>query len=443
MRLLWFSHFIPFPPRGGNLQRSFHLIREMSKSYEVSLVALNFLGDSPSKIGEYSKELGKVCETVDIWDLPYPWRGMRWRVELLGSPIFSDPVSCRTLCSRGLLARWKDKLVHDKASLLHFDTIDLGAYADAANGFRRVLNHHNCESQLAFRRAYGEPNVLKKAYLLLEAKKLARLEESLCGSFDVNTVVSQGDSGLLRRNSPGAHFHIVENGVDVHYFKPTATSEEPATLIFTGSLDWGPNLSAVQFLTQEIWPLVKQAYPRAQLILAGKNPAPSVQRWADIDPNIKVFANPADMRPLLNRATISVCPILEGGGTRLKILDAMAMAKPTVSTSIGCEGLKVSHGENILLADSPRDFAGEVSHLLESECLREKLGHAARALVQREYAWENIGVQLRQAYRCALDPETCDQRLGERSNDGKARPTNMTSRSLRYDVGSQSGCDQK
>jgi hypothetical protein len=189
MRLLWFSHFIPFPPRGGNLQRSFHLIRQMSKTYEVSLVALNFLGESRERVQEHSNELKKHCESVEIWELPQPWKGGRWWAKVLSSPMFPEPASCRALCSRQLLARWKDTLATHKESLLHFDSIDLGLFAYAATGFRKVLNHHNCESQLAFRRAESEPNALKKKYLALEAQKLAHLEESICGTFDVNTVV--------------------------------------------------------------------------------------------------------------------------------------------------------------------------------------------------------------------------------------------------------------
>ena len=413
MRLLWFSHFIPFPPRGGNLQRSFNLIRQMSKSYEICLVALNFLGETPQQLREYSNELRKYCESIEIWELPHPWKGMQWWAELLWSPLFQAPFSCRALFSRENLLRWKKTLGEHSGALVHLDSIDLALFAGAANGFRKVLNHHNCESAMAYRWAQRERNPFKKAYLRLQARKLENLERSICGNFDVNTVVSEQDLHLLRAKHPSAHIHIVENGVDTDYFMPASAKEEPHSLIFTGSLDWHPNLSAMQVLLHEIWPRIKAGFPDARLYLAGKNPPSFLRQRARDDPSIKVVPNPSDMRPLLERAAVYVCPILEAGGTRLKILDAMAMARPVISTTIGCEGLRVKQGENILIADAASDFADKVVQLIENKSLRNQLAQAGRALVKREYSWERIAHQLEQAYCCALQPESCDQRAAE------------------------------
>jgi glycosyltransferase involved in cell wall biosynthesis len=385
----------------------------MSKSYEIILVALNFLAEPPQQLREHAKELRKYCASVEIWEMPHAWRGVRWWAELLWSPVFRDPFSCRALCSRPLLSQWEHKLALHAGSLLHVDSIDLALFARAANGFRKVLNHHNCESAMAYRWAQREPNPLKKAYLRVQARKLANLENSICANFDVNTVVSEQDLRLLRANHSKAHIHVVENGVDTGYFMPASKQEEPRSLIFSGSLDWQPNLSAIRFLIREVWPYIKTRYPGARLYLAGKNPPASLLRWAEHDSNIAVVANPDDMRPLLARAAVYVCPILEGGGTRLKILDAMAMARPVVSTTIGCEGLRVTHGENILIADAARDFADKVVQLLENKGLRNQLAQAGRALIEREYSWERIAHQLEQAYRCALEPESCDQRAEE------------------------------
>jgi polysaccharide biosynthesis protein PslH len=409
MKLLWFSHFVPYPPQGGHLQRSFNLIRQMSKSYEIILVALNFLGEPPRQLRSYISEMKKYCESVAIWELPHPWRGLEWWAELLWSPLFQAPFSCRALGSRENLLRWKKTLGEHPGALVHVDSIDLALFAGAANGFRKVLNHHNCESAMAYRRAQREPNPINKAYLWLQARKLAQLERSICNNFDVNTVVSEQDLHLLHARHPSAHIHIVENGVDTDYFIPASSEEEPHSLIFTGSLDWHPNLSAMRLLLQEIWPQIKASLPDARLYLAGKNPPSFLRQRARDDPSIIVVPNPNDMRPLLARAAVYVCPILEGGGTRLKILDAMAMAKPVVSTRIGCEGLRVEHGETIFVADAPQEFADKVTQLLENLKLRHQLGKAGRALVEREYSWERIAQQLEQAYRCALQRGMCEQ----------------------------------
>jgi len=410
MKLIWLSHFVPYPPKGGNLQRSYNLIRQASRSYQITLVALNFLGESPERLRSHAEELEKYCERVEFWELPYPWRGARWQAAALASPLFRVPFSCRALYSPDLRSRWEQVLRDTPGALLHLDSIDLGLFVPSTKGFRKVLNHHNCESAMALRRAQREPNRLKKAFLALQARELRRMEKSICADFDNNLVVSEEDANQLRAVQPRAHFSVVENGVDVSYFQPAQEQEEANTLAFTGLLDWYPNVSGIRFFVREVWPLVKNRFADARLYLAGKNPAEEVLAFAQADANIVVIPNPDDMRPILARAAVCICPLLEGGGTRLKILDALAMGKPMLTTTIGCEGLRVTHGENILVADTPRDFADGIVQLFENQGLRRKIGAAGRALVEREYSWDKIGEQLEQAYRSAFETQRSDHR---------------------------------
>jgi polysaccharide biosynthesis protein PslH len=415
MKIIWFSHFVPFPPRGGNLQRSFNLIRQASQFHEVHLIALNLQGEPPDQLRRYETELKQYCQSIELCELPFPWRGRRWWAEAMSSPLFKAPFSCRALFSRPILARWKQLLNAHADALLHFDSIDLALYADSANGFRKVLNHHNCESAMTYRQAGNERNPLRKKYMQLQATKLADSERSLCAAFDVNTVVSDQDRKLLQVIQPNGHYHVVENGVDIHHFVPSIAKVESRSAIFTGWLGWGPNISAMNFVVGRVWPEVKERYPDARLYLAGKNPPEHVLRWSKEDSSITVVPNPEDMRPWLARAAVCICPILEGGGTRLKILDAMAMGKPMVSTTIGCEGLRVTHGENILVADTPREFSNRLVQLFENEDLRRQIGAAGRALVEREYCWERIGQQLEKAYQRARQPASYENRKTEKA----------------------------
>jgi glycosyltransferase involved in cell wall biosynthesis len=401
MKVLWFSHILPFPPRGGNLQRSFNLIREMSKSCEISLVAFNAQGERADRVATYAAELSKYCGQVEIWELPFPRRRARWWGKLALSPLYDDPFTSRELWSRELEARWRRLLDRHAGSLLHMDSLDLGMFARSLDGFRKVLNHHNCESAMAERRAHRETNPLKRAYLRLHAGKLADLERRLCHQFEVNTVVSELDGQTLRARNPRAHVHVVENGTDTHFFAPGGEAEEPRSLIFAGSLDWYPNLSAIRFFLREVWPLLRQQDPGVHLTLAGQKPPAWLTRLAASNPSLRLVPNPEDIRPWVRRAAVFVCPIRDGGGTRLKILDAMALGKAVVSTSIGCEGLRVKDGENILVADTPHDFAQAVRSVLENEDLRRRVEAAARTLVEAEYSWERIAAHLAQAYRCA------------------------------------------
>jgi len=408
MKLLWFSHILPYPPSGGASQRSFNLLREISRHYTVHLVAFDSEGLPKSALDEYSEALRRYCEHVEIWEMPIQWRqGFRWWVRLAVSPLSSSPYSCQCYWSLSLAARWKEILQKHQDFLLHFDSLDLALYSDAAASLPKVLNHHNCESALMRRRGANAKNPLKKPYLLNQAQKLAALERQVCPRFNVNTVCSDLDARALRDHCASVHTHLVENGVDTEHFRPVRGAEERDTLIFSGLLDWEPNVSGIHYFVDEIWPLIRRDCPSVRLYLAGRHPVLSVRRLQAHDRSIVVVPNPEDMRPWLARAAVYVCPLLEGGGTRIKLLDAMAMAKPVVSTSIGSEGLRVRDGENILVADTPRDFAFSILRLLNDKPLRLQLAYAGRALVERHYSWGTIVLRLDEAYRCASGVLTC------------------------------------
>lgn len=412
MKLLWFSHFIPYPPVGGSRQRSFNLIRRIASSYEIALIAFNLENTPKEELVDDERELRKYCARVEFWDLPLTWRSTRWWVEFAVSPLLNGPFSSRAFWSREVAARWRKVLDEHAGALLHVDSSDLAFFTDSAANFRKVLNHHNCESTMADRRAQLERNPLKKLYLRAQAQKLEDAERAICHRFDVNTAVSESDAAVLQAINPKAHFHVVENGTDTTYFQSAHIPEEPKSLIFASSMRWYPNISAIEFFLRDIWPLLKQQCPGIHLCLAGNLPPRSVVEWAAREANVSVVASPADIRPWLDRAAVSICPVVDGGGTRLKILDAMAMGKAIVSTSVGCEGLRVTHGENILVADRPQEFAGAIMRLLENDTLRRRVGAAGRALVERAYSWERIAARLEHAYRCALNREACEEVVG-------------------------------
>jgi glycosyltransferase involved in cell wall biosynthesis len=402
MKLLWFSHFTPYPPRGGSRQRTFNLIRQISAQDETHLIALNMQGETEERASEYAAELKKHCASVQIWEPPYSWRGARWWAQLTFSPFYRFHYAACALWSPTLSRRWQAALDLHQGALIHFDSIDLARYFPPAAEFPKVLNHHNCESAMAARRAEQEPNPLKKAYLRHQARKLRRLEELLCHQFDVNLAVSQLDVQTLQSCNPQARYHIVENGTDTEYFHPSDAEPEPNTLVFAGSLDWPPNVSAIRFFVREIWPLLKQRSPGIRLFLAGRAPVSEIVRLAASDPAVELIADPPDIRPWVWKAAVFVCPIIDGGGTRLKILDALAMGKAVVSTTIGAEGLELKTGEHLLIADAPEKFCESVLRLLEDDSLRKRVAGSARATVENRYVWKVVAGHLLAAYRDAV-----------------------------------------
>jgi glycosyltransferase involved in cell wall biosynthesis len=407
MKLVWLSHFIPFPPRGGSRQRSFNLIRHISAKYETHVVALNMQGETQERAAEYAIEFKKYCAQVKIWEPPFRWRGARWWGQLVLSPFYRHPYGSRALWSPELGRRWESVLAKHPGALVHFDSIDLALYFPPAAGFRKVLNHHNCESAMAERRAQREANSLKKAYLWHQARKLRRLEEQLCHHFDVNLTVSELDTQTLRERNPQAHCQVVENGTDTEYFHPSEVEPEPNTLIFAGSLDWYPNISGIQFFARDVWPHVQSQRPAVRLYLAGRKPAPWVVQWAAREPQVKLVADPEDIRPWVAHAAVFICPIVDGGGTRVKILDAMAMGKPVISTTVGCEGLEVWNGENIVIADAPLDFGAKTLQMLRDKGLRDLIAAQGRALVERMYSWDVIGERLHRVYESVVSQQAC------------------------------------
>jgi glycosyltransferase involved in cell wall biosynthesis len=407
MKLLWLSHFVPFPPRGGAHQRSFNLIRQASRQHEIILVALNRAGEDSAQTSKAKRELGCLCRSVEIWEPAYAWKGRQWWLELAVSPFCRAPFGCQAIWSPSLDARWRETLQTHPDALIHFDSSDLALYVPAAAARRKVLNHHNCESEMAYRRAQKEPNPIKKAFLIREAGKLARMESEICPQFDVNLAVSEQDSQLLLGRDPNVHVHVVQNGTDTDYFTPSGVNEEDDTVIFAGSLRWYPNIAAVQFFIHKIWPLVKKERPGARCCVAGQFPSGELVRALSREPGVEVVASPDDIRPWISRAAAFVCPIQDGGGTRVKILDAWAMGKAIVSTSVGCEGLPVKEDQNIIVADTPKEFASGVVTVLQDPALRRKLGQAGRLLVEKEYDWRVIGAALERAYRCAIDRRSC------------------------------------
>jgi glycosyltransferase involved in cell wall biosynthesis len=403
MKLLWLSHFVPYPPQGGSRQRSFNLIRHISTKHETHLIALNMQGETDERVAEFAAKLKEYCASVEIWPPPYRWRGARWWAQLAFSPFYRPHYGACALWSPELARRWQAALIRHSGALIHFDSIDLALYLPLTAGFRKVLNHHNCESAMAARRAKQEPNPFKRAYLHNQARKLRRLEEQLCHQFDLNLAVSHLDAQALQAHDPGAHLHIVENGTDTDYFHPSSSEPEPNTLVFSGSLDWYPNVGGIRFFCHEVWPKLKQKSPGIRLYLAGRSPSREIVRLAESDQAIELIANPVDIRPWVWKAAVFICPIIDGGGTRLKILDAFAMGKAVVSTAAGAEGLEVSPGIDLLVADRPEEFSEQIVHLLRHDDSRKRLAGSARRVVENLYGWRTVAGHLLQAYQCAAE----------------------------------------
>lgn len=398
MKILWLSHFIPYPPIGGAPQRSFHLMREVAERHTLILRAFNLAGASPQSLAEARAEFMRFCADVEFWQLPFKWKGTRWWMELGISGLRNHPLSGRVFASSPAQRRLRRVLAEHPDAVVHVDSIDLAFYVPLLSDHHTLLHHHNCESAMTARRAENEPNPVARAYLRRQADALAALERSLCPAFDMNVAVSSLDADSIRSSAPGAEVQVVENGTDDQYFAPMPDLEEPNTIVFAGSLNWYPNVSAVRHFASETWPQLKARVPGVRWYLAGMCPVPEIRTLAAADSQITLVDTPTDIRPWIARGAVFVCPIVDGGGTRLKLLDALAMGKAAVSSPIGCEGLAATSGEHVWVAEAGTATVDAIETLLGDPELRRRLGCAGRRLVAARYSWKQIAQHLEQAY---------------------------------------------
>lgn len=258
-----------------------------------------------------------------------------------------------------------------------------------------LMDWHNIESELMRRYAANAPHWPKRAVARRTAKLLEKAEERAISEADVHTVVSERDKRAIISRLPQANVRVVPNGVDVDFYSvslnvPAAVSRQ--TLLFVGSMDYHANIDAVTWFVGEVWPTLSRIHPALEFVIAGSNPAPSVQALQSA--RVRVTGTVADVRPFYERALAVVVPLRAGGGTRLKILEAMAARVPVISTRLGAEGLPVRDGLHLLLADSADEIVQAVTYLIHNPGDRGRLITSAAAFVTRCYDWSAIGEAL-------------------------------------------------
>ena len=405
MKILFLSQIVPYPPHGGVLQRGFNILREIAKRNEVHLLAFNH----PDVLGtdrlmdESKSVLGAYCETVEYVDL-WPKRSEFHRYAgYLWGAVSVIPFSVLAHCSQPFRANINRILGSEQIDLVHYDTLALAQFSDMGPGLPKVLTHHNIESQLMERRSSREGTIIARTYTGHQARKIRSYELEQCGRFDLNITVSDADAALLKSMIPGLRTAVVPNGVDIEYFmSDNRSSATEHALIYTGGMNMYANRDAVLYFLENIWQRIKAEIPGVRFYAVGQDPPPELHKIAEKDKGVVVTGYVDDIRPYVTRASVYVVPLRVGGGTRLKILDAMAMGKAIVSTTIGAEGIRAIDGRSIVLADDPTEFAARVVKILRSPDLRLSLGREARKLVESEYSWSTVGRSLQDAYESVL-----------------------------------------
>lgn len=412
MRILWLSHLVPYPPKGGVQQRSYNLIRELARHHEVDVVAFYQAAHhrDDNALQEAIAHMGQFCRMRAV--LPLPVDGHRWRKPALAlQSLWGEPYTVRwTRCPRyaAAVAAAAADTAYDA---VHLDTISLAPYAQLPGPLRQVpklLNHHNIESAMLLRRAELERSPLKAWYYRQEGQRLERFEQATARWFAAHLVCSSLDADRLRSQcGQTLPIEVIPNGVDTGYFSPDPTlpAPPPDSLVFAGRLSWYPNAAAMRWCVEDLWPRIKAQRPRARLAIVGSSPSAQLLQAAATDNALTVPGFVDDVRPWIQGAQVYLCPITDGGGTKLKILDALAMGCAIVAHPVACEGIDVTHGQNVLLAETAEGLVDHCLRLFEDAALRARLSAAAINLAESTYTFRSIGTKLAGVYhRVATTP---------------------------------------
>ena len=399
-RILALCQSLPYPPHSGVTNRTFHLLTELEKEFAVTLIPFFRVNHQPtteerrSAHRELAARLTAVAEPVPIGgesSLP------RRLLDHTRSLLTGTPYTYFEYGSAQFTEALASSISAARPDLVHLDSLDLYRYLPVVSPCPVVCTHHNIESDLLRSRA-ARLGPLVARYVRWQANRLEEVERSVAASVAMNVMVSGADESRLRTMIPAARTTVVPNGVDTDYFRPAESPPVEGRCLFVGPTYSFPNLDAVEFLAGEIWPAVRASLPHASLEIAGRNSPGHAGRFAGV-PAMSLLGHLDDIRPSLRSAACVVVPIRIGGGTRLKVLDAWAMGKAVVSTTIGCEGLAAVDGENLLIRDDPGSFADAVRAVLTDPVLRQRLGARGRETAVSQYDWSKIGETIRSCHR--------------------------------------------
>lgn len=401
--LLFLCQTLPYPPDGGAHIRSYHLYRMLAEEFNVTGLFFyrRATRSSEDAVLESLQGLGRLGR-AEAFPIPQETSRPRFVWDHLRSTLLRRAYTVFSYESRAFRSRLRDLLRSQEFDLVHMDSLDLSGYAPELAGLPVVCGHHNVESALLARRAGAESSALRRRYLGLQARLTAEEEARFCPGFAANITCSPIDSALLREIAPGSTVTEVPNGVDVEFFQPSGSGDSPVDdgagrIVFVGGYSWFPNRDGMEWFATDVLPLIRERRPGVEVTWIGRTP-PEVERRYREAFGIHATGFVEDVRPYLAGADCVVVPIRVGGGTRLKILDAWAMGRPMVSTSIGCEGLEAVDGENILVRDEAEAFASGVEAVLADRALRSAVGSAGRRTAMERYAWSVIGERVRALY---------------------------------------------
>lgn len=388
--ILWIKADPLYPLDSGGKIRTYQMLKEWHASHDVTYLAL-FPAGTPNA----AKDHATTYSCRQSW---IPWRdepkgSFRFYLSLLKNLLFSRfPYvidKYRSTAAATQIAELDRKHGFDVV-IADFLSMTPNILAAGIDPKKTIVFQHNVESQIWKRHFESAKNAVLRGYMYLQWQRYDRFERDMCARFKGVIAVSEDDakrfvSEFGLKNVLGH----VPTGVDVGFFSALPYQPEPNHIVFLGSMDWMPNIDGIIEFVRTTYPKLKAHCPTVKLTIIGRNPTPTVLALQSADTSIHVTGTVDDVRPYMSKAAVSIVPLRVGGGTRIKIFEAMAMGIPVVSSTIGAEGLPVSDGGNIYISDDPEEFARRVANLLNNPQLSRAMGESGKAMVTEQFSWRS------------------------------------------------------
>jgi sugar transferase (PEP-CTERM/EpsH1 system associated) len=386
MKILWVKAGGLVPPDSGGKIRSYNILRQLASKHSVT-----FFSFYAAHANDQHPALNDIFHKAICIPLALPDPKSARELLDYGRYLFSlSPYNLMKYCRPSVRCELHSLLARDRFDVILCDFLVAAPAVPWDFPCPKVLFTHNVEAMIWKRHYELARNPFWKALSWREWKTMERGERLYLKRADHVLAVSETDKNHFLNYLPPSKLTVVPTGVDVDFFQPHYGQEEPDSLVFTGSMDWLPNEDGIFHFVEQVLPRIRDQIPEVSLSVVGRNPSPRLQDLGARSQCVRITGWVEDIRPYLARSAVCIVPLRIGGGTRLKIFEAMAMAKAVVSTTIGAEGLPVRHSENIVLSDHPEDFARQTVNLLRNPERRHQIGAAAHNTVTEKYSWAKV-----------------------------------------------------
>lgn len=392
---------LPYPPTSGKRIRTLNLTLRLARRHHITYVChRNADAQEARRAAIYFAEQGIAPVVVDH---AVPRKsGPSFYLRLAANLASPLPFSVASHMSAAMRKALKELAISQPIDLWHCEWTPYAQAARRLNGRPRLVMAHNLESLIWQRYYETERDALKRWYIKRQWRKFQRFERRTFAEANQVVTVSDQDADRVSTQFGGAKPEVVENGVDTSFFRPLGVEREPAHILFLGSLDWRPNLDAVELLLEEVFPAVRAQEPSARLSLVGRHPPDWLGQAVQGQAGVSLHGDVVDVRPYLARCGVLAVPLRIGGGSRLKILESLACETPVVSTRIGAEGLHLENGRHLDVVDRIEGLAGAIVRCIRNPQQAQNHAREGRRCVLDRYDWDNLADKLEHIWRtCA------------------------------------------